>query len=177
MSNSIEFFVPDDGGPIYVHDGENMTLLNSKDELVEKLVDNVKENYPKAYDALYNIYGMAFQHKYLMISRFVRCNLSKHDNVVDFDGVNFNFERVSCPLRGGGCKHENIICHPEYDTKVSPAEMRVFEQVAKNYTDAEIAEILNLSVNTVNCHRKKLLQKLNCKNKAELILHFKKHHS
>ena len=61
-----------------------------------------------------------------MVRRFCKCNFGELDNTsrdIDKKG-GFNFERVKCPMRGE-CKYEGIICNPQFNSRISDAEMRV----------------------------------------------------
>jgi len=54
---------------------------------------------------------------------------------------------------------------------LSPREREVLQLVAEGKSSKEIANLLNLSVYTVETHRAKLMQKLNLKSMPELILY------
>ncbi len=53
----------------------------------------------------------------------------------------------------------------------SPREREIFQLVAEGKSSKEIANLLNLSVYTVETHRAKVMQKLNLKSVPELILY------
>lgn len=55
------------------------------------------------------------------------------------------------------------------DEKLSERENRVASLLAEGYSYKDIAKILNISYHTVNQHVKNIYQKLNIKNKYELI--------
>ena len=48
-------------------------------------------------------------------------------------------------------------------------EHQVIELIAKEHSNVEIAEILHLSVETINTYRKNLLKKTGVKNTAGLV--------
>lgn len=52
---------------------------------------------------------------------------------------------------------------------LSDREKDVLKLICEQYTNAEIAEELNLSTRTVEWHRVNLMRKLNCKNTAGLV--------
>jgi two-component system response regulator NreC len=54
---------------------------------------------------------------------------------------------------------------------LSPREREVLQLVAEGKSSKQIANLLNLSVNTVETHRGKVMQKLNLHNTPELILY------
>jgi DNA-binding NarL/FixJ family response regulator len=51
-------------------------------------------------------------------------------------------------------------------TKLTPREIEVIQLIADGFTDAEIADKLNISPKTASTHRKNILRKLNLKNAA-----------
>lgn len=53
---------------------------------------------------------------------------------------------------------------------LSNREIQVLRHLALGYTVREVAQAHNLSTNTVNCHRLRLLHKLNLRNNSELSL-------
>lgn len=48
-------------------------------------------------------------------------------------------------------------------------EVDILKYIANGLASKQIAAIMNISINTVNNHRKNMLQKTNCKNSSELI--------
>ncbi|HLB29854.1 MAG TPA: response regulator transcription factor [Dehalococcoidia bacterium] len=52
---------------------------------------------------------------------------------------------------------------------LSPREREVLKLIAQGYTNREIAQTLIISVNTVEAHRSRLMQKLNLHNRAQLV--------
>ena len=54
---------------------------------------------------------------------------------------------------------------------LSPREREILQLVAEGKSSKEIANLLNLSVYTVETHRAKLMQKLNLRNVPEVILY------
>lgn len=61
------------------------------------------------------------------------------------------------------------ITNERQDLKISPREAMVLSQIANGNTTRQISNQLNISVNTVETHRKHLLQKFEAKNTAELV--------
>ena len=54
--------------------------------------------------------------------------------------------------------------------QVTPREKEILDLIIKEYTTQEIAEKLFISTRTVETHRKNLLEKLNAKNTAGLVI-------
>jgi len=66
-------------------------------------------------------------------------------------------------LRWGGQR-------PQEDNDVlSPREREVLQLIAEGYTNKQIAEILSISIKTVQAHRSNLMQKLGLHDRGELI--------
>ena len=59
-------------------------------------------------------------------------------------------------------------CEP---TDLSPREYEVLKLITKGRKTTEIADMLNVSVHTINSHRKNILKKLKLKSPAELIVY------
>ena len=66
-------------------------------------------------------------------------------------------------LRWGGSR-------PQEETDgLSPREREVLQLIAEGYTNKQIAEILSISIKTVQAHRNNLMQKLDLHDRGELI--------
>ena len=52
---------------------------------------------------------------------------------------------------------------------LSPRELEVFEYMVHGYTITEIGSLLNLSVKTIDTHKTKIMEKLGCKKRNELV--------
>lgn len=61
------------------------------------------------------------------------------------------------------------------ETDLTDREVEVLELICKEYTNAEIAEKLYISVRTVDAHRRNLLQKTGARNTAGLVRYAMKH--
>lgn len=66
-------------------------------------------------------------------------------------------------LRWGGIRPVDV------NNKLSPRERELLQLVAEGYTNKQIAEILTISIKTVQAHRMSLMQKLNLHDKGDLI--------
>ena len=53
--------------------------------------------------------------------------------------------------------------------KPTPRQLEVLKLVAKGYTSQQIADLLYISVTTVNTHRRDLLSTLQCSNTFKAI--------
>lgn len=63
---------------------------------------------------------------------------------------------------------KDVTCEP---ADLSPREFEVLQLITKGKKTVDIADTLNVSVHTINSHRKNILRKLNLKSPAELIVY------
>jgi len=63
---------------------------------------------------------------------------------------------------------KDVTCEP---ADLSPREFEVLQLITKGRKTVDIADQLNVSVHTINSHRKNILKKLNLKSPAELIVY------
>jgi len=59
--------------------------------------------------------------------------------------------------------------HPQGKMVIGKREKEVLQLITQGFTSGEIAQKLNISINTVETYRKSLLSKLNARNTADLI--------
>jgi RNA polymerase sigma factor (sigma-70 family) len=59
--------------------------------------------------------------------------------------------------------------HETAGDDLTPREREVLQLIAEGYTSKEIAEMLSLSVKTVQAHRASLMQKLDLHDRGDLI--------
>lgn len=168
--NKVEFFLTEDFKGELIKDEKGYHTFSTKDQdLIDFIFNKIQESYPTAFARLKKLYGERYDHKYRIVKRFIRCNFGLQDNKVDIDELgNFCLERVRCPMYGE-CADENVICNPEFNTSLTPREKEVLELIYAKYEDTEIADNLFISYHTAVNHRRNILKKLNCKNKAEII--------
>ena len=60
------------------------------------------------------------------------------------------------------------------EIQISKREKEIINLIVQGYSSKIIADILKISINTVNTHRQNLLKKMDCNNTAELIASCKK---
>lgn len=154
---------------VYLQNGTFNTLDATCRELIDHIYNSIVELYPEANKALHAIYGGSYDFKWFEVRRFAKCNFSEFNEKYDIDQEgSFNLEYVTCPLRGE-CQHENIICRPHLNTSLSNREMEVLLLICEQLTDQVIADKLFISKHTVCNHRRHILAKINCANKAGII--------
>lgn len=173
LLTNIEFFTYESEVWLRESDG-SMKILNENDyDIISKLIDQISTFYPKAYDALGSEYaGCAANqtyYRYRIAVRFIKCNFSALDNIPDISAdKHCNFEHINCPLRGE-CKYDHVICRPEFDHGLSPAEKKVMALVYEGLTEDAIADRLRLSPFTIHTHVRNAYARLNIHSKSEFI--------
>lgn len=160
----IEFYTTPTGEVTIKQIGEPERQLTESDtEFIQAFIDVISEFYPCAYKALVETYGSNENKSYrnfLIVRRFIKCNLGLYDNSIDLDEHwNFKFEFVGCPLRGE-CKYDRIICSPQFNSKLSDRQLEVMKLLFDGLSDSQVADKLFISLNTVNNHRKNSFKKL-----------------
>lgn len=89
---------------------------------------------------------------------------------VHTSGFYFN-ERIRAAMQNSskykGMQLKNVNNIP---VELTDREIEILRLVCKEHTNAEIAEMLNISVRTVDGHRNNLLLKTGCRNAAGLVL-------
>lgn len=158
-------------------ENSHIRLSENDREFIISMIAKIQEFYPKAYKRLSELYARCsanlpyFQYK--IVWRFCKCNFGNIDNINDLSkSGKFNFEHIACPLRGE-CICEGIICHPEFNSKISDSEMRVLKMVYDGDDVEHIAEQLCLSTYTVKNHIRNAYNRIGVHEKAEFIKYAK----
>jgi DNA-binding CsgD family transcriptional regulator len=65
----------------------------------------------------------------------------------------------------------DIITNNEHalSVELSPREIQIIQKISQGAKSTEMAEKLNLSIHTINSHRKNIIKKLGFKSPTELI--------
>ena len=172
----IEFFNFEDEVWYRGDDGKSEKLTEAS-FVVPQMIEKIEQFYPKAYKALSAEYDKCKLNlsyfRFKIVNRFCKCNFGSIDNIPDVRNDVFNFERVPCPLRGE-CRLEGVVCAPEFENKVSNAEMRVMRLISQSKTAEEIADELYLSVYTVRNHLRNIYSRLGLHNRQELMTYIHK---
>lgn len=179
MGERLEFYLYE--GELWCKDdkGGNYLVDQHRIDLVEKIYNRIKEDYPEAFQALRECYKESAPNKiyyrFIMVQRFLKCNLGQLDSMAfDFDNGIINFERMDCPIRLD-CKYDGVICNPIYKTSLSASEMRVGMLWYDGLSKEEIAGMLYLSPETVNNHIRSIYRKLDIHEKADFVKYVKEH--
>lgn len=176
--NNIEFYNTPDGEimvkpfeqPVFV-----LSLANR--DLIQDMLSLLRDRYPIAFERLSQMYSRSERNRdyfeYKMVHRFIRCNFAEYDqNLMDIDkSGTWHFEEVRCPLRGE-CVDEGVICKPELNTSLTDREREVLELIGEGCQAADIADLLCISVATVNRHRENIKAKLNINTIGQLIKYY-----
>lgn len=170
---NIEFFVFEQEIWIRFMDGSMIPLKETDYDIINELDAYISTFYPKAHSALLSEYNVCAgnppYYRFRMVARFIRCNFSALDSMPDIDSsMHCNFEQINCPLRGE-CKFDHVICRPEFDHRLSPAEMRVMSLVYDGLTESAISERLRLSPLTVHTHVRNAYSRIGIHSKSEFV--------
>ncbi len=171
---NLEFLNKNDGGVVIVSENDSHILTENDTALVDELFDAIAECYTVAFNALCTLYAKSEpnrrHHRYLIVSRFLRCNFGKYDTKdwdIDADGQ-MSMEQVDCPMRGE-CPYQNVICNAKRNTRLSAREEEVLGLLSKGMTAVEVAEVLFISERTVENHARNIIHRLQVRNIREAI--------
>lgn len=160
----------------YRSDSEQKRLTEDS-PLVARLLEEIEALYPSAYAALDKEYQKItdpLTKQYRMACRFVKCNFGEIDNVLDIQSNGkWVFECVKCPLRGE-CKHEGVICQPEFNSELSKREKEILKHVHDGLTIENIAEAMYLSPHTVKNHIRNAYARLDVHSTQEFMAYAEK---
>lgn len=175
----IEFYTTPNGDVRYkpATGSRELRLTAFSTEIITKVLELVRKRFPACYARLVTLYAPKSETPsirrmadYEMASRFIRCNFGEHDLLTqDIEHEIMRFEEVRCPLRGGFCPDENVICKPKGLIRLSSAEKPVVDMYLMGYTFDEIADELGKSPNTVKSQLHSVKGKLGVRNCREII--------
>ena len=92
-----------------------------------------------------------------------------------FDNLSSKLERAFKVLKGQGKISEINVAETIKEIRRALLDADVNFKIAKEFTNAEIAEKLFISVRTVDAHRRNLLQKIGARNTAGLVVYAIEH--
>lgn len=177
VASAMEFYVYEDELWCRTNDGRNFRVEEDNTEIVSYILNNVRAQYPEAYDDLEKCYQKSAAnpryYHFLMARRFCKCNFGNLDptekDVRNMDdGIRFRFERVACPLRGE-CPYEGRICMPKFNSNLSKSEYRVMRLLYEGLSKDEISIKLFVSPWTVNSQIRTAYLKLGVHSEAEFV--------
>jgi len=164
----IEFYLSPDGEEIIVSKNGNHSVLSiANSEIIRQTYQHIELRYPEAFTRLNNVYGKHRDFMYLGIKRFIKCNWGKSDEQPDIIDNEWTLEKVHCPLRGGFCTDENVICLPRLSTNLTARELEIVK--IAHLPVKEIANRLFISKYTVENHIASISKKLNVSGKSEIV--------
>lgn len=177
----VEFYNTPEGDVMYKRQGQPVQMLTANSrEMISELLDIIRTRYPKAFEALAELYTINEPNRLLyefnIVSRFCRCNFGEYDAHTpdaDSDGF-FHFEEVNCPLRGE-CRLEGVIYKPRLDSKPTDRETEIVELISKGLNAQEIADRLFISAKTVCRHRENIKAKLQIRTLPQLSAYYLEH--
>lgn len=124
-------------------------------------------------DAQHSLYRMGIFDIQQMVLQFCKCRYGGYDSTPDtlVHGTSGSKpDYWNCGKRGN-CKEEFCLCRPiiTENGKLSPAEIRVLKLIAEDLADKQIADILQVTENTIHTQRYSLTKKIGCASKNGLV--------
>ncbi len=94
-------------------------------------------------------------YEFRIVRQWIKCNLGNYDGILDIDQLgNLHLEIVSCPLRGGDCPLEGIVCKPKFNSKLSERELEIMRLYFTGHNEESIADSLCISQDTIRTHKR-----------------------
>lgn len=166
-----EFYNTPQGSVMVSSDNEVSHFSLSDFALTDSLLETIKNDYPKAFQALQELYksSAANKHyyKFRIVHRWLRCNCGSYDTMRE-DYVNgvLHPEQVVCPLRGE-CELEGIVCMCRQT--LAPRQYEITSLIADGLSSEQIAYKLGISINTVNNTIQRIKDKLGVKKNVQIV--------
>lgn len=155
-------------------DCQSKILESNATEIIIPLLGQVEAQFPKCHRRLKDIYGQSPQYRFLAARRFIKCNCSEFDNILDVDNEGIiHLEMVTCPMRGE-CLDEGVICFPERETGLTTREKEIAKLVSSGMSNEDIARKLFIGIDAVKSHVQNCLRKLSLTNRAALANYISK---
>lgn len=179
LISEVEFFQSPKGQICISQDGKiNELELSKYAELLHNLDNEVNEEFPKAFERVDqrvleknpNLKVNPYRRSLLRAERFIRCNWGRFDGYADIskDGK-LHLENPQCPLKGGSCPDENVICNPERRTQLSDREKECVLALCMGKDVSEIATDLGLQQVSVETYLKKAMKRTGVNDRAKLV--------
>ena len=175
MCKNVEFFSFPDGERMFRRNDVVKSFSQAETEIIDYEYQYIGVRYAEAMARLTELHAASQKNisffRYKIVDRFNRCNFASLDTTkmdIDEDGV-FHLEYVSCPLRGGVCADEGVICQPRLTLNIRKSEMLVFCQLKNGLSYEEIAAVLHISPFTVKNHCEALRRNIGVSTNEKLI--------
>lgn len=167
-----------DNGEIFSHEGKSNMVFGGKRisfqnfplAVIQKIDNSITPTQNQALDEMGIKSLVDRRHKWTL------CNQASLDFIADFDPKKQNLTRevVECNLRGV-CQQEGKLCLTHAQASgLTFRELEVLTLIGLGYLNKEIADQLNISINTVPVFTKHLRDKTGCFRKADLALYARK---
>lgn len=169
----LEFYVDAQGKIFYRQFNRTKELTRHDSIIIDKLNELIKQKYVIAWEALELLTKHIEEPEYksfFIASRFIRCNFGNDDMLqFDIEGDSINVEDVRCPLRGGHCKWENIICRSSRQLGLSDDERKIVRLLGTSMSAKEIADEMQIEYAALRKRISRLKAKIGVKNCTELL--------
>jgi len=163
---AIEFYV-NNGEAFAEIDGQRMLLSDAPVNVHEMIRRNI-EHHPGAIEALESmgLNSASQQHE-----QYIACMYGEYNHTPDF--LNFRhsvdddeFTQLLCGVNN--CKFRGVLCHKIHAkySDLTDREVQICLHIRADFSSKEIADMLDISINTVSVHIANILSKIGCNSRA-----------
>lgn len=131
-----------------------------------ELIETILQKHPKA-----RILINTMHEEIWILKRLTKASIS--GAILKSADINELTLAIQTILKGGQylCKRfKSILNRMQTEEQLTLREMEVLQAIAKGFNTREIAELLHVSNNTIETHRKSLMSKLEARNAVDLVL-------
>lgn len=170
----IEFYRTPEGEIMVSDENGLRTYKEEHRDFTESFYALMEDRFPESLEHLSKVYaksrGNLRYFQFLIVHRFIRCNLGIYDSRKDIDHLGqFSLEEVPCPLRHHECHLFGIVCNPRYNTNLSIRQQEIMRLLSNGNKVGDIAKIMHISPETVKTHRRNAYRKLGVSSLPEYM--------
>jgi DNA-binding CsgD family transcriptional regulator len=160
--NNIEFFVKD-GEPVFLQGG----TMHDFGELDIEEAENLRQLLDQDKKALRGLALLEISNPIEQLKKFVICRFGTFDMTPDIADDEIHYEYWDCGCRNI-CPAEGILClAPQVHLgKLTPHELKLIGLIRSDIPNKQIADIMHVSVHTVNRECSHIAGKIGCVTKT-----------
>ncbi|MDD2279997.1 MAG: helix-turn-helix transcriptional regulator [Bacteroidales bacterium] len=171
VDNNIEIFAESEHNVKALFEGRTVNFLDLPQYIIDFFLNEMYGNS----SAMIAFHKAKFNSIEKMLLQYVWCNYGGFDNTPDYNTELNNSikefwdcgKRENCPFNGCICG-QLIAPNGEHLTR---QEIKIIKLISQGHFDAELADALNISPNTIISHKANIFRKLQVNSKNEVTIY------